>query len=317
MISIKSLGMRYGTFTALNKVSFQVEEGEILGLLGPNGAGKTTLMRVLTTYLYPTEGTAQIAGYDIIANPIEVRRQIGYLPETAPLYMDMRVDEYLEFVGRARGLSPNEMKQRIDWLLNACSLKPVWKHTLFEISRGYRQRVGLAQALIHDPKVLILDEPTSGLDPLQIIEIRDLVHSLAKKKTIIFSTHILQEVEALADRIVIINEGKIVADGTREEIAKRAIGIQRVRVAIQAEKNEVKQAIEGLNACSEIHYEGCLGSGYERFLLRADAGVPLLRMIDEMVRNRKWPLGELVEESASLEESFIALLKPAKSKVML
>lgn len=316
MIKIKSLSMRYGTFTALNKVSFDVEDGEILGLLGPNGAGKTTLMRVLTTYLYPSEGTAQIAGYDILSNPIEVRKQIGYLPETAPLYMDMRVDEYLEFVGRARGLSLQEMKQRIEWLIGSCGLKQVWKHALYELSRGYRQRVGLAQALIHDPKVLILDEPTSGLDPLQIIEIRDLVLSLAKKKTIIFSTHILQEVEALADRIVIINEGVIVADGTREEIAKRAIGVQRIRVAVKAEKNEVKQALESLNACQEIHYEGGLGSGYERFLLRAEAGVPLLRLIDEMVRDKKWPLKELVEESASLEESFIALLKPVKSKVI-
>lgn len=232
MISIKDLTMRYGTFTALNHVSFQVKEGEILGLLGPNGAGKTTLMRVLTTYLYPTEGTAEIDKHDVIKAPLEVRKLIGYLPETAPLYLDMQVDEYLEFVGRARGLANVQNLERLEWVKNACSLKKVWKHTLVELSRGYRQRVGLAQALIHNPKVLILDEPTSGLDPLQIIEIRDLIRSLARKKTIVFSTHILQEVEALADRIVIIDDGKIVANGTRNEIVKDKASLEEAFIAL-------------------------------------------------------------------------------------
>lgn len=232
MISIKNLTMKYGAFTALDHVSFQVKEGEILGLLGPNGAGKTTLMRVLTTYLYPTEGTAEVDKYDVITNPLAVRKLIGYLPETAPLYLDMQVEEYLEFVGRARELVDVQIRERLEWVNKACGLKKVWKHTLVELSRGYRQRVGLAQALIHDPKVLILDEPTSGLDPLQIIEIRDLVKSLARKKTIIFSTHILQEVEALADRIVIIDDGKIVADGTRDEIVKDKASLEDAFIAL-------------------------------------------------------------------------------------
>ena len=222
MINVQSLSMQYGSFTALDRVSFQVKPGEILGLLGPNGAGKTTLMRVLTTYLYPSEGTAEVAGFDIIQHPIEVRKRIGYLPETAPLYLEMQVDEYLAFVGRARGLDARKIQERLKWLKEACHLEPVWKHTLIELSKGYRQRMGLAQALIHDPEVLILDEPTSGLDPLQIIGIRDLIRSLAQKKTIIFSTHILQEVDVMADRIVIINDGKIVAEGTHEELAGKA-----------------------------------------------------------------------------------------------
>ena len=220
MISVQSLGMKYGPFTALDRVSFQVKQGEILGLVGPNGAGKTTLMRVLTTYLYPSGGTAQVAGHDIIKNPIEVRNAVGYLPETAPLYTDMAVDEYLAFVGRARGLQGQKLYDRTEWARIACGLKPVWKHTVYEISKGYRQRLGLAQCLIHDPQVLILDEPTSGLDPLQIIGIRDLIRGLAQEKTIIFSTHILQEVEALADRIAIINDGRIIADGPRKELVR-------------------------------------------------------------------------------------------------
>ena len=175
MINVRSLTMNYGSFLALDHVSFQVKEGEILGLVGPNGAGKTTAMRILTTYLYPTSGTAQIDNFDILEKSIEVRKRIGYLPETAPLYMDMQVEEYLNFVGRARGLRGKEFSTRVDWVRGACGLRPVWRHTITEISKGYRQRVGLAQALIHNPKVLILDEPTSGLDPLQIIGIRGLI----------------------------------------------------------------------------------------------------------------------------------------------
>jgi ABC-2 type transport system ATP-binding protein len=223
MIDVQSLTMHYGPTVALDGVSFRANPGEILGLLGPNGAGKTTAMRIITTYLYPSAGTAKVDGFDILENPIEVRKRIGYLPETVPLYTDMRVDEYLSFVGKARALEGAKLAERLEWVKNACHLKAVWKHLLGELSKGYGQRVGLAQALIHDPKVLILDEPTSGLDPIQIIEIRMLVKSLAKEKTILFSTHILQEVEVLADRIVIINEGKLVAQGTKKELAEKVL----------------------------------------------------------------------------------------------
>ncbi len=221
MIDVQSLTMCYGPAIALKNVSFQANPGEVLGLLGPNGAGKTTAMRILTTYLFPSSGTAKVDGFDILENPMEVRKRIGYLPETVPLYGDMRVEEYLTFVGKARALEGAQLAERLEWVKNACHLKGVWKHLLCELSKGYGQRVGLAQALIHDPKVLILDEPTSGLDPIQIIEIRSLVKSLAREKTIIFSTHILQEVEALADRIVILNEGKLVAQGTKQELAEK------------------------------------------------------------------------------------------------
>lgn len=220
MIDVQSLTMRFGPVTALNGISFQVPEGQILGLLGPNGAGKTTAMRILTTYLYPTAGKVSVHGIDILEDPVPARRIIGYLPEIVPLYPDMRVDEYLSFVGRARGLAAVLLKSRTEWVSQACGLRPVWKHNLSELSKGFQQRVGLAQALIHDPKVLILDEPTSGLDPLQIVGIRGLIKGLAREKTIIFSTHILQEVEVMADRIVIINEGRIVSQGTKRELAE-------------------------------------------------------------------------------------------------
>ena len=221
MIDVKSLTMHYGSFVALNSVSFQARDREILGLLGPNGAGKTTAMRILTTYLYPTSGTATVDGLDILEKPVDVRKHIGYLPETAPLYSDMQVEEYLKFVGEARGVHGTTLQSRLKWVKDSCDIGFVWKHSVSELSKGYRQRVGLAQALIHDPKVLILDEPTSGLDPLQIIGIRALIKNLAKEKTIIFSTHILQEVEAIADRIVIINEGKIVSQGTFSDLASQ------------------------------------------------------------------------------------------------
>jgi len=222
MIEVKDLKMQYGPVVALDGVSFQANPGEVLGLLGPNGAGKTTAMRIITTYLYPSSGTAKVDGFDILENPLEVRKRTGYLPETVPLYADMMAEEYLSFVGKARELEGAKLKERLAWVRDACNLKPVWKHLLSELSKGYGQRVGLAQALIHDPKVLILDEPTSGLDPIQIIEIRSLIKNLAKEKTVVFSTHILQEVEVLADRIVIINEGKLVAYGTKAELAQKA-----------------------------------------------------------------------------------------------
>ena len=223
MIDIQNISMHYGSTVALDRVSFSIKEGEVLGLLGPNGAGKSTLMKILTTFIYPTSGTARINGESILDHPLKVREMTGYLPENVPLYLDMRVDDYLIFVARARGIDGEGLKERMGWIKEACGIKSVFKHTMNELSKGYRQRVGLAQALIHDPKILILDEPTSGLDPLQIIGIRKLIRDLARQKTIVFSTHILQEVEAVADRIVIINEGQIIAQGTKEELAVHAM----------------------------------------------------------------------------------------------
>lgn len=235
MINIQNVSMNYGPTVALDQVSFTVKEGEILGLLGPNGAGKSTLMKILTTFIAPSLGTVKVGKFDVTFDPIQVRELVGYLPETVPLYMDMRVDEYLRFVGEARGLAGTRLRERLEWVSEACGLTSVWKHGIHELSKGFRQRVGLAQAIIHDPKVLILDEPTNGLDPVQIIGIRKLIRSLATHKTIIFSSHILQEVEAVADRIVIIHEGRIIAQGTREELVEqaRAYGISKASPSLE------------------------------------------------------------------------------------
>lgn len=247
MIEAKNLSMMYGFTRAVNDVSFKVGEKEIVGFLGPNGAGKTTLMRVLTTYIYPTRGTAVINGIDILEHPIEARREIGYLPETPPLYADMRVDEFLEFVGRARGLTGRNYRERKDWAVAACGLAPVWKHSIFELSLGFRQRVGLAQALLHDPKVVILDEPTSGLDPIQIVGIRNLIQELAKTKTILFSTHILQEASAISNRLLIVNDGRLVAQGTiselRESVAMKDASLEEVFLSIFRKSSKKARAV--------------------------------------------------------------------------
>ncbi len=214
LIDVEQLSMRYGTTVALAGVSFQVARGEILGFVGPNGAGKSTVMKILTTVIVPTEGTARVGGHDVQTDPLAARRLIGYLPEQVPLYTEMQVDEYLAFAGRVRGLRGPALADRLAWVTQRCALQPVWRRPIGELSRGYRQRVGLAQALIHDPAVLILDEPTTGLDPLQIIEIRELLKAIVPDKAILFSTHILQEVEAIASRAVIIHAGRVVAEGT-------------------------------------------------------------------------------------------------------
>ena len=221
MIDVDHVSMKYGNFEAVKDCSFGVAKGEIVGLLGPNGAGKTTIMKIITTQISPTAGSARVAGFDCETAPKDVRQNVGYLPEQAPLYDDMEVREFIEFVGKGRGLRGKQLRERIDWVREHCGLEKMWCKPIGELSKGYRQRVGLAQALIHDPPCLVLDEPTSGLDPLQIIEIRSLIKDLSKEKAILYSSHIIQEIVALSDRVVIINDGKIRAQGTLEELTKK------------------------------------------------------------------------------------------------
>lgn len=235
IIEADALQMTYGEIQALRGVSFQIHKGEILGLLGPNGAGKSTTIKILTTYLYPTSGRARLLGYDIFEAPEKIRERIGYLPENTPLYLDMSAEDYLSFVGKARGLKGSLLAKRLEWVLEHCHLREVKKMILFELSKGYRQRVGLAQALIHDPEILILDEPTGGLDPLQILEIRKLLKSLAKEKTIIFSTHILQEVEAIADRLILIHRGTLLAQGSVQEVRNQHTSLENAFIHLVQE----------------------------------------------------------------------------------
>src|SRR5436190_1370207 len=218
MIQVEGLTKRYARNVAVDHVSFSVEKGQIVGFLGPNGAGKTTTMRMLTCFMPPSDGTATIAGFDVIKQPLEVKKRIGYLPETPPVYPDMEVGEYLQFVAAIKGIPAADVLKRSKEAAARCSVSDVWSKIIGKLSKGYRQRVGLAQAIIHNPDVLILDEPTSGFDPKQIIETRDLIKSLAGEHTIVLSTHILQEVEAMCESLVIINKGKIAASGTLEEL---------------------------------------------------------------------------------------------------
>ncbi len=308
MIEVKSLSMYYGKMAALDDVSFTAEEDKILGLLGPNGAGKTTLMRVLTSYFYPAKGTAVINGFDVVRDALSVRKLTGYMPESVPLYDDMLVDEYLIFIGKARGLSGEELGARLQWVKENCDISGIWKHSISEISKGYRQRVGLAQALIHDPKVLILDEPMTGLDPLQIISIRRLIRDLAKGRTIIFSTHILQEVEVLADRVVMLNEGRVIADGTKREITEKATKGERVVLVVEGDEKEIRSVLVGEDVVDELRFGGSEGGRYVKFLISAEAGKPLVARINELIEEKGWSIRELKREQASLEEAFIWLL---------
>jgi ABC-2 type transport system ATP-binding protein len=238
MIEAASLVKRYGAFEAVKGVSFRIEAGQIAGLLGPNGAGKTSLMRVLTCYHFPDGGWARVDGHDVATEPQEVRRAIGYLPENAPAYPDMKVREYLGFLARVRELGRENARQRLEWVVETCGLSPVYARQIRRLSRGYRQRVGLAQAMLHDPAVLVLDEPTSGLDPNQIVEIRDLIRSLGERKTVLLSTHILQEVEAVCGRVLIMNAGRLAAQGTVEEIGRGLgmanAGLERIFLRLTA-----------------------------------------------------------------------------------
>src|SRR5205809_6305541 len=234
MISVKDLSKRYARNTAVDHISFEVEKGQIVGFLGPNGAGKTTTMRMLTCFLPPSSGTATVAGFDVLEAPFEVKKRIGYLPEAPPLYLEMRTAEYLTFVGRLKGLSGADLQQRVDAVCDRCAIGDEKKKLLGKLSKGYRQRVGLAQAIIHNPDVLILDEPTAGLDPKQIIETRELIRELAGDHTIILSTHILPEVAQTCQRVVIINKGHVVAVDTPDNLTARLRGSETMYLQVDS-----------------------------------------------------------------------------------
>src|SRR5271154_1599560 len=243
MIKVEGLTKRYARNTAVDHISFRVEKGQIVGFLGPNGAGKTTTMRMLTCFLTPTSGGATVAGFDVLEQPLEVKKRIGYLPETPPLYPEMETGEYLTFVGRLKGLSGSELKQRVDYVCERCAVADVRNKLLGRLSKGYRQRVGLAQAIIHNPDVLVLDEPTAGLDPKQINETRDLIKGLAGDHTIILSTHILPEVEQTCEQVVIINKGKLVATDSVTNLQNRARGAESLLVEVGSRTGAVDSAI--------------------------------------------------------------------------
>ena len=304
MIEVQHLTKRYGPVTAVDDISFTVERGEILGFLGPNGAGKTTTMRVLTGYMPPTGGKAIVAGYDVFEQPIEAKRRIGYLPETPPLYPDMTVREYLSFVAKIKGVARAERKARVEEMMRKTHILDVAHRHCGKLSKGYRQRVGLAQALMHNPDVLILDEPTAGLDPKQIIETRQLIRGLAGDHTIILSTHILPEVSQTCQRVVIINRGKVVAVDTPDNLTSRLRGSETMYLQVDAagaDAASVLQRISGVTrvaaADSKQHVVG-----YE---VDSETGRDVRRELAAAVVSRGWGLLEMRPMRMSLEEIFL------------
>ena len=306
MIEVKGISKRYGSTLAVDAVSFNVERGEIVGFLGPNGAGKSTTMKMLTCFLAPTSGTASIDGHDIISEPLQARSKIGYLPENTPLYEDMGVLSFLHFMAQMLGVAPNKRNSRIDELIGICDLSKMVHKDISELSKGYRQRVGLAQALLHDPPVLILDEPTSGLDPTQIVEIRGLIKRIAKEKSIILSTHILPEAQNTCTRILIINDGRLVGEGTSEELTSMAGGEEHYTVALKGKPvGEMAAALSGLPGVSDL--ETLSENGSSRFRLTAEKGADLNEAIFDCAVAGGMKLLELNHVSTSLEDVFIKL----------
>ncbi len=305
MIEVRNLTKRFGATVALNDVTFDVNAGEVLGFLGPNGAGKTTAMRIITCYLSPDGGSVKVDGRDIAAQSVEVRQRIGYLPESAPLYHDMGVLEYLAFIGRIRGLDQPRLGQRVQEMVQACGLTRMAHRRIGTLSKGYRQRVGLAQTLIHDPQVLILDEPTSGLDPNQIVEIRDLIKEIGRQKTIILSTHILPEVEATCSRVLIINEGRLVASGTPQELGAQSQGETRIFITVKGSAESIEPALRASGIASDIRFVEKI-DGKVRYAIGSSLADPEEQLFQLAVQNR-WILTELQREAMSLEQVFTRL----------
>lgn len=304
MIEVEHLSKNYGATRAVQDISFRVEKGEVVGFLGPNGAGKSTTMRMLTCYIAPDGGTAQVAGFDITARPHEVKKRIGYLPENNPLYLEMGVVEYLRFISSMRGIARNAVRERVRQVLDLCGLTAMAAKDVGELSKGYRQRLGLAQALIHDPDVLILDEPTIGLDPHQIIEIRNLIKAIGREKTVILSSHILPEVAATCDRVLILSRGQIVGSGTPEELAAMSGGGQAIVAAIRGPRDSIETALREIPGITNTGYLGQEG-GLERFELTAASDVS--EKIFFLVSSNGWSLSELYRKSINLEDVFMDL----------
>jgi len=311
MITVQQLTKKYARNTAVDHISFEVGKGQIVGFLGPNGAGKTTTMRMLTCFLPPTSGEATVAGFDVLEKPLEVKRRIGYLPETPPLYPEMRTDEYLGFVGKIKGLRGPELSKRIDFVLDRCAVADVKDKVLGKPSKGYRQRVGLAQAIIHNPDVLILDEPTAGLDPKQINETRDLIKSLAGDHTIILSTHILPEVEQTCQQVIIINKGKLVATDSVNNLQNRARGAGSVLVEVAGRNGvlefaQVQRRLEQVPGVSRVQFKHA-GDNRSTFEVEGKSDRAIRGDLARAIVESGWDLNELRTAAISLEEIFLQL----------
>ena len=303
MIDIQNVEKYYGSTRALCGIRCQVSAGKIVGLLGPNGAGKSTLMRIVTTYLASSSGTVSVAGFDVATDPLEVRKRIGYLPEETPLYREMRTENYLRFIGQARQMNPIRLKERLTYVIDKCGLQTVARKPISNLSKGYRQRVGLAQALIHSPDILILDEPSSGLDPNQIVEIRELIREVGKEKTVILSTHILQEVTAVCSEAIIINRGHLVAQGPLETLTGAASQGSQYLATIRGDSESVLEAFRAQSELNEITLAESLGES-ARYRIQTPNTEDIGELVFETVRDAGLSLSELVRERDDIESLF-------------
>jgi ABC-2 type transport system ATP-binding protein len=302
MIEVRSLTKYYGDFLAVDDLSFSVDKGEIAGLLGSNGSGKTTTMRILTGYLPETSGSARVAGFDVATDSIEVRRRVGYLPEATPLYLDMTVTDYLHFMGRLHGLDRATLRRRVGDVIEACQITSYAATPIGRLSKGYRQRVGIARAILHEPPVLILDEPTIGLDPAQVVETRGLIRELGKAHTVLLSTHILAEVNALCQKVVILHEGSLVAAGTPAELSEKLNDGARLELEVRGPAAEVCAALGAIGGVRAVeHRTGDL------YYVSTQAGVDLRDSLSRAVIERGWPLLRLTPVSLGIEEIFLRL----------
>lgn len=312
MINVQDLSKSYSGKIAVDGISFEVGKGEIVGFLGPNGAGKSTTMRILTGYLAATSGFASIAGHDVFRDSIAARRQIGYMPENVPLYTDMRVKEYLQFRGKLKGLRGTEMRRRVGEVMELCGLTDVRRKMIGALSKGYRQRVGLADALVHDPQLLILDEPTNGLDPNQIRSVRELIKSLAEHHTILLSTHILYEVEQTCGRVIIIDQGKIKASDSPDALISRVRTAGLVTVEMKGPRDRVQKALKSIDGVKRITMKEQDGD-WARFELRCATKADVRDDVYNLSIEKQWPLRELKSHSVTLEDVFAELTGAANN----
>jgi ABC-2 type transport system ATP-binding protein len=306
MISVERLTKKYAGRTAVDDVSFEVGEGEVVGFLGPNGAGKSTIMRVITSYVPATSGRVTVAGHDVFQDSIRARREIGYMPESVPLYEDFRVKEYLTFRARLKGLRGREVRRRVGEVMDVCGVTDVRKKIIGTLSKGYRQRVGLADALVHRPKLLILDEPTNGLDPNQIRQVRGLIRQLGNQHTILLSTHILTEVEAACQRVIILDSGRIKASDTPENLQQRLRSAGAVEAEIKGDAALVSAELRKLPGVRRVLTDD-LGDGWSRFIVRVDGAVDLREQVAAVAAGQRWPLRALSRQQTSLEDVFVEI----------
>jgi ABC-2 type transport system ATP-binding protein len=307
MIQATGLTHFYGPQPAIEDVNFGVRKGEILGFLGPNGAGKTTTMRILTGFMPPTQGKVTVADYDVVEQSLDVRRRVGYLPETVPLHTEMNVTSYLKYMGTLRGMPPRRIPRRIDDVIEVCRLEDYRKTLIGKLSKGFRQRVGIAQAILHEPEVLVMDEPTIGIDPIQVVETRQLIKDLGGEHTLILSTHILPEVSQICERVIVINEGQIVATDEPNNLARRLVGSERVDLQVKGRQQEVMAVLETVEGVGNVSRINIQRGELPQYRVESELGEEIRADLARTVIEHGWELHRLEAVTMSLEEIFLRL----------